>query len=234
MVADEELGLVIPAYRPNVERLVDYAGELRDQLEPRRLRIEIDEPGGDTASTLRKAGFEVHASEERRGKGAAIAAGFDEMDTPVLAFVDADASTAPGSVEAVVAEVRHGTDVAVGSRRHPEAEIAGRSPHRAVLGLGLVVLARLLFDASLRDYQCGVKALRQDVWAEIGPRMEEGGFAWDLELIVAADRANFGIEEIPVEWDGGAHTSVDALAAIREFSAALVSLSRGRSEHQGG
>lgn len=232
-VVGDDVGLVIPVYRPNVERLERYANELRETLEPAALRMELDAPREGVAETLEGAGFEVHAVDERRGKGAAISDGFDALDADILAFVDADASTAIPSVQRTVETVANGTDVAVGSRRHPEAQVTDRSLPRAVLSTGLVMLARASFDVSLSDYQCGLKALRREVWDNVGHDVDQTGFAWDMDFLVAANQASYEIEEVPIEWDGGSSSSLDLPAAIQEFSRALVTIRR-RSREQGG
>lgn len=223
---EDELGLVLPVYKPNVERLVRYADELRTRLDPAVLRVELDAPSPDVPRRLEKAGLHVHASEQRRGKGAAITDGFDALDTEILAFVDADASTAVPSVQRIVDTVGNGASVAVGSRRHPDSEVTDRALHREVLSWGLGFLARLFFDVTLRDYQCGAKALRRKVWKTVRPSVTETGFAWDMEFLVAADQAGFAIEEVPVTWSGSSASSMDTVPAVREFARALVTIPR--------
>jgi glycosyltransferase involved in cell wall biosynthesis len=229
---DEKVGLVLPVFQPNVQRVDRYARGLLETIEPAHLRIELDMPREGETEALDVPGVEVNAASARRGKGQAIMDGFEALDTDILAFADADASTSVGSVHRIVQQVAEGDDVAVGSRRHPEADVEGRSALREVLSSGLVVLAHGFFDVRLSDYQCGAKALRREVWDDIGPRLTERGFAWDMELLVAADRAGYGIEEVPVEWSGESRSSVSLVPAIQEFSRALVSIRR-RSPEQG-
>jgi glycosyltransferase involved in cell wall biosynthesis len=231
-MAAKDLGLVLPAYEPNAERLARYVRELDEAVQPTEIRIELDERPAESLAVLGWDRVEVNAVPQRRGKGAAITDGFDALDTDILAFVDADASTAVTSVKRTVDAVAEGADLAAGSRRHPGAKVTGRSLARNVLSSGLVLLARTSFDVTVSDYQCGLKALRRDVWDDIGDGIEQTGFAWDMELLVAADRAGYGIEEVPVEWSGESRSSVSLVPAIQEFSRALVSIRR-RSPEQG-
>ncbi|MFC6735800.1 dolichol-P-glucose transferase, partial [Halolamina salina] len=39
------VGVVVPAYRPDVDRLSRYVRDLDERLAPAELRIELDDPG---------------------------------------------------------------------------------------------------------------------------------------------------------------------------------------------
>ena len=127
---ERSLGLVVPAYQPDVDRLTAYVRACRERLSPAAVRIELDAPDAGTADALREAlpGVTVAVASERRGKGAAVTAGFEALVDAVdmLAFADADGSTPPGSLAAVVAPVlEQRADLAIGSRRHPHATVIG-------------------------------------------------------------------------------------------------------------
>ena len=42
------LGVVVPGFRPDVERLEAYLAELVDALEPAAVRVEVDDPAPRT------------------------------------------------------------------------------------------------------------------------------------------------------------------------------------------
>ena len=230
------LGVVVPAYRPDVTRLRSYVTALDDRLAPARILIELDAPRPGVVEALEGCPASVSVSSHRRGKGRAIAAGFDRLvadgvveaasqadgrssgaldregdaddpepmdaDRGVLAFFDADASTPPKSAAAVVAPVVTGdSDVAVGSRRHPEA-VVGRHQTlgRRRLGDAFAWCARRLVEPALHDYQCGAKAFSIETWTDVREHLRESGFGWDLELVVLAAALGHEIEEVPIAW----------------------------------
>ena len=209
------LGVVVPAYRPVVDRLVAYLGRLDATLSPATLRVELDDPGGTVAPALGEralpASAEVAVVRHRRGKGAAVTAGFEALSTPVRAFVDADGATPATSVGDVVAAVRDGdADVAVGSRRHPEADVADhQTVVRRFLGDGFAWLARRLLDAELFDYQCGAKATSAECWRAVRDHLHEPGFAWDIELVAVAAALGRRVAEVPVTWQDKPGSTVD-------------------------
>ena len=156
------LGVVVPAFRPDVDWLESYLRDLEAELDPAALRVELDDPAAATLealSALEMPALEVDAVPYRRGKGAAITAGFEALSTDRLAFADADGSTPAAEVRRVVDALEE-ADVAVGSRRHPDAEVIGHQTFaRRFLGDGFAWLARRLLATNLHDYQCGAKAL---------------------------------------------------------------------------
>lgn len=195
------VGLVVPAYRPDVDRLSAYVREVREAVDPDAIRIELDAAGG-VPDALRSLPATVNAVPYRRGKGAAITAGFEALDTDALAFADADGATPATSLAAVVAPVEEGqVDLAVGSRRHPDADVATHQTFaRRYMGDAFAWFARRLLDVGLYDYQCGAKAITARGWESVRGHIYEPGFAWDVELIAVAGALNLRVREVPIEW----------------------------------
>jgi len=201
------LGIVVPAYRPDTDRLVAYVRELVDRLDPEAVRVELDAPRSDVADRLRSAlhdaPVEVNAVDRRRGKGAAVTAGFEALEADVLGFSDADGSTPAGSFAEVVSPVQYGdADLAVGSRRHPDAVVHSHQTFaRRHMGDVFARLARRFVGADLHDYQCGAKAITAEAWREVRGLLHESGFAWDLELVAVTAALDRRITEVPVAWE---------------------------------
>ena len=205
MVGHGSLGLVVPAYRPNLQVLTEYLHDLQAELSPVTIRIELDDPTPDAADTLGDLddGIVVGTAPDRRGKGAAVTHGFEQLDADILAFVDADGSTPAASVADVIAPIQGGrADLSVGSRRHPDATIKGHQTRiRRRLGDAFAFVAGHLLDVSLSDYQCGVKAITRDAWEDVRYDLYERGFAWDVELIAIAAARGHRVIEVPIVWE---------------------------------
>jgi hypothetical protein len=195
-------GLVIPAYRPDVDRLSEYVRAVDEAVAPAEIVIELDAPREGVVDSLAGLPATVSAVPYRRGKGAAITAGFETLDTGVLAFADADGATPADSLAEVVEPVRDGrVDLAAGSRRHPEATVATHQTFaRRYMGDAFAWFARRLLDVDLHDYQCGAKAITARGWEAVRRHIYEPGFAWDIELIAAAGAVGLRVTEVPVEW----------------------------------
>jgi len=225
------VGVVLPAYRPDVAQLGTYITDIQNALTPETVVVELDAPRDGVPEKLASLPVDVDAVPYRRGKGAAITAGFERLDTDVLAFADADGSTPVASLDEVLDPVRSGrADLAVGSRRHPDAEVASHQTFaRRFLGDGFAWLAGQLLDASLYDYQCGAKAIDATAWERVRDHLYEPGFAWDVELIAIAAALDQRIDEIPIEWEDQPGSTVSPLRTSLDLFQALLT-ARHRSK----
>lgn len=221
---NRSVGVVVPAYRPDVTLLSRYVRALDEGIPLDAIRIELDDPEPGVVDALADLPATVAAAPERRGKGAAITAGFEALDTDVLAFVDADGSTPVDSVADVLAPVVEGTaDLSVGSRRHPDSEVLGHQTFaRRRLGDGFAWIARQLLDAPLYDFQCGAKALTRETWATVRHHIYEPGFAWDVELIAMVAAFDFHIVETPITWEDRPESTVSPVGTSISMGKALL------------
>jgi glycosyltransferase involved in cell wall biosynthesis len=235
---EQSLGIVVPAFRPDVEALVEYVRELAERLEPATVRIELDDPRSRVEERLRAADLPPSATlsvaRRRRGKGAAITAGFEALDTDLLLFVDADGSTPAESAERILEPIYAGrADVAVGSRRHPESTVTSHQTFaRRRLGDGFAWLARRLLEAELYDYQCGAKALTAEWWDRVRGHLYESGFAWDIELVAMAAALGARVLEVPIEWEDHPGSTVSPVRTTLSLARALFVV-RHRAERLG-
>jgi len=225
----ERLGVVVPAFRPDVERLASYLRRLDSTLDPAVIRVELDDATEGTRRALAALDLpsvETNAVEGRRGKGAAVTAGFEALSTDVLAFVDADGAT-PAAELSTVVDALDPADLAAGSRRHPDATVKGhRTFVRRSLGDGFAWLARRSLEPQLYDYQCGCKALTDEAWGRIRSHLREPGFAWDLELLAVADALGLEVREVPITWEDRPGSTVAPVATTLSMLRALASTRR--------
>ncbi|WP_203229125.1 glycosyltransferase, partial [Halobellus captivus] len=221
------VGLVLPAFEPDTPKLESYIRSLRETVSPDCIRVELDVPGGEAISFPEYSDVTVNTVRERRGKGLAITQGFEALETEILGFADADASTPAASLEEIVTAVGNGADLAVGSRRHPESKIhTHQSILRRKLGDGFAAGSRLLLPVTLYDYQCGAKALTRETWQEIREYLYENGFAWDIELVTVADARGHSLVEIPVSWIDDPRSTVSTWDTVVNLGRTVLSLRR--------
>lgn len=222
------VGLVVPAYRPAPAQLADYIHSLDARLSPETIRIELDAPRTGIVDTLSTLPATVNTIPYRRGKGAAITAGFEALDTDLLAFVDSDGSTPVDSVRAILAPLRDreeedAADLTVGSRRHPDAVVTRHQTHiRRRLGDAFARIARHLLDVDLYDFQCGAKALTAETWEAVRQHLYAPGFAWDIELVTVSAALCHTIEEVPIRWEDKHGSTVSPVRTPLEMGRGLL------------
>jgi dolichyl-phosphate beta-glucosyltransferase len=160
-----------------------------------------------------------------RGKGAAVRSGLLAAREPIGLFSDADLSTPLTETPKLIDPIANGEiDIAVGSRALDRSLIGIHQPWRREQG-GRVfnLLVRVATGLPFWDTQCGFKAFRLEVCRPILEAARVDGFAFDVELLLLAQRAGLRIREIPVRWNHAQGSKVsflrDSLRMLREVIA---------------
>lgn len=197
------IGVVVPAYRADVDELDACLHSITEIINPETLRVELDEPEPAVIEYLSTSTLEldINTVPYRRGKGAAITAGFEALDTDWYAFTDADGSTPASELDRILDALAR-NEIAIGSRRHPNATVFSHQTYfRRFLGDMFAWLARRLLETQVFDYQCGAKAIRATAWEEIRPHLYEPGFGWDIEFLAVAGALEVSVTEVPIDWE---------------------------------
>jgi glycosyltransferase involved in cell wall biosynthesis len=163
------------------------------------------------------------------GKGAAVKRGLALAKGDVLGFIDGDGSIHPKDFMRVAATINDGADLAVGSRNlRTSVIVRPQSLSRRVSGSTYSLLARTLLDTQIRDFQCGCKVFRRDVWNSLTIACD--GFAFDTELIAKAHKNGFTIVEVPITWSDKSNSKV---RIARDVLPMLKCLLKTRAEVRG-
>jgi putative flippase GtrA len=173
---------------------------------PLRWRILI----ADNASTdgtpeaaellCRELGSVAWMRLERKGRGRALRAAWSASEARVVCYMDVDLSTDLRALLPLVAPLLSGhSDVAIGSRLAHGARVV-RGPKRELISRGYNALLHATLRARFSDAQCGFKAVRRDVAAELLPAVRDDAWFFDTELLVLAQRRGLRIHEVPVDW----------------------------------
>ncbi|MCJ7639270.1 MAG: glycosyltransferase [Euryarchaeota archaeon] len=149
----------------------------------------------------------LSSCDKLTGKGAAVKRGLKLAKGDVLGFIDGDGSIHPKELMRVAATIDDGADLAVGSRDLRTSVIVRPQPlSRRVSGSIYSLLARALLDTRIKDFQCGCKVFRRDVWHSLTIACD--GFAFDTELIAKAHEKGFVIVEVPITWSNQSNSKV--------------------------
>jgi glycosyltransferase involved in cell wall biosynthesis len=204
--------IVIPAYNEedNIKDAVKALLKLGD------VEVIISDDGSEDrtrqiAQDLADRHDNVHlTSSINRGKGAALKRGLNLAEGGILGFIDADMSAHPKELLKLFEELEKGADLAIGSRDLPDSILLIAQPfHRRVLGSAYSLLARKLFGIEVRDFQCGCKAFKREVWESI--EVNTNGYAFDTELLAKAHAKGFKVKEVPITWRDSEKSRVNSL-----------------------
>jgi dolichyl-phosphate beta-glucosyltransferase len=221
---------VIPAFREEgrvgstvraVQRFLDgrrYAGEI----------IVVDD--GSPDGTLREAralapacpDLRVLTFRDNHGKGFAVRQGMLAATQEAVLFTDADLSTPIEDVDRLWPSLDAGCPVVFASRHLPGSRgLVRQSWKRRTMGRVFNAILSLLGVRGIRDTQCGFKLFRRETAWRLFEPMRTLGFAFDVEILLRAQRLGIRIGEVPVRWTEGVRSHVrpvrDAARMVRDI-----------------
>lgn len=160
---------------------------------------------GEVVASLRMIYPRVEAMlfDQRAHKGGAIYSAWDLCpEATWLGFVDSDgaidAASTIGLIQtALAAGPKSGC---VGVRHHSKETPLQRPLGRLISFYIFTFLVRGLVGIRFRDTQCGAKIIPAEGYRKVSAKLEERGFIFDVELLLALDLSGYSIREQPIPW----------------------------------
>ena len=192
----ERIAVIIPCHN-EATSVGKVVRDFRAALPEARI-IAIDNDSQDeTARLAGEAGAEV-LIETRRGKGFALVRGFREAkDADILIMVDGDDTYPAEDAPLLVAALRDGADMTIGTRL--ETFTADAYPAFHHLGNRIfALLVRILFGVRTTDLFSGYRAMTRR-FLEQCPLIAQG-FEVETELSLQALVGHFKVREVPIHY----------------------------------
>ena len=209
------VSVVLPVYDGAAfiaETVRAVAAHLARRGGPAEILVVDDGSSDDTAAVATAAAarapvpVQVLAAPRNEGKGAAIARGVRAARGAQIVFLDADLAYPPSEIDALLAALDAGADVAVASRVHPDSRYVIRPSFfrylytRHLAGRLFNALVRAVLLPGLRDTQAGLKAVSAAAAARLFDAPLPKGFSFDLGLLARARTLGLRIDEVGVEY----------------------------------
>ena len=179
--------------------------------------VVVDDGSTDDTAAVAEAllDFSGHRQvlrlEHNQGKGAAVRAGVLAARGDAILYMDADLATDLEALPRFLDDLRD-ADVVVGSRSVPGAVVEQGTRDRAIMGQAFNLLSRWSTGVHIHDTQCGFKVFRGAAARTIFGLVRCDRFAFDVEVLVLAERLGLRVVERPVTW-----TAVDG-SSVRRVS----------------
>jgi glycosyltransferase involved in cell wall biosynthesis len=164
---------------------------------------------------------------DEKGRGRALKNAWLHSEATVVAYVDVDLSTDLRGLPPLVAPLLSGhSDIAIGTRLATSSRVS-RGGRREFISRCYNFLLRRTMGVGFTDAQCGFKAIRSDVAAQLLPLVEDTGWFFDTELLIIAERSGMRIHEVPVDWVDDPDSRVDIVSTAKEDLRGMVRVTRG-------
>jgi len=215
-----DISVVIPAKDEQL-RLPLFLQTLIDYCQDSRLRYEIivvDDGSADKTSQevlhFQKAfpGLKLLRFEHNHGKGFAVQQGFLAAGGDIVLFMDADGSTPADEIEKNLKFLSEGYDIIIGSRvlQSPTSTVKALL-YRKSMGWIFNFLVSTFLIKGIKDTQCGFKMFRRPIIRPLWENIHLEGFGFDLEVLFLAQRMNYKIKEVAVNWKHVENSKIDLI-----------------------
>ena len=205
------LAVIIPAYNEEarIARTLEELSNRGADLDITELLVVDDGSADRTAELVREVAARTSTPwvrliqhDQNRGKGAALRTGLLAAEADLVGYLDADLSVPPASFEGARRLIEGGADVVVGARVSTQGEALRRGQPllRRILGQMFVATQHRIVGLPQRDTQCPFKVLTRDSARAVAGQCSVDGWAFDVELLLVAQRQGRRIEELTVEW----------------------------------
>lgn len=218
------LSVIVPAYNEE-QRLSRSLPVILEYLRRQTYTWEVvlvddgsHDRTSDVANSFDEPGIRVLRNSPNRGKGYSIRRGMTEARGQWRLFSDADLSTPIEELDKFWPYTEHGYSVVIGSRALPESDLAVRQPKsREFIGRVFNTAVQTFLVPGLCDTQCGFKLFSAEAANAVFPRQTLHGFAFDVEILMIAQKLGFKIKEAPVKWINDPGSKVSTLSGIKGF-----------------
>jgi dolichol-phosphate mannosyltransferase len=223
--------VVVPTYN-EAENIVLIAAAVRSQ----GLGLLVVDDGspdgtGDIADGLAAEDENIwvlHRSE-KQGLGPAYAAGFEyalDHGAEIICEMDADFSHDPKDLPRLLAAVRDGADLAIGSRYTSGGGVENWPWHRRLLSRGGNIYARFMLRTQINDMTAGFRAFRAVALQKLDfSGCEASGYGFQVEMAWRASQLGLDVREVPIMFRDrtagqskmGARIAIEAMLLVTKW-----------------
>ena len=203
----KKLSVVIPMYN-ELEAAPKTAVELSSFLE-KKLGNDFEILFSDDGSTdgcaeavaaLKLPCVRVIRYAVNKGKGSAVREGILRCNGDIVVYTDSDLAYGTKAVYDIYNELeRSGSNIVIGSRNLKKDGYEGYTLLRKLMSKAYIKVISVFANFEYSDSQCGIKAFTVESAKTIFSRCTVNGFAFDLEVLILADKLNMKIKEFPVK-----------------------------------
>jgi glycosyltransferase involved in cell wall biosynthesis len=190
--------VLIPAFNAG-NTLDTLLARLFQYVPPANVLVVDDGSTDDTAAIALRRETKVISLGDNRGKGAALARGFDVLKSDsrfdCIATLDADLQHRPENLASFIQErIQTGADIVIGLRNR----IGTKMPiHRRLSNAITSYLVSVRTGKKVLDSQCGFRLIGRDVLSHV--TLKSFGFEAETEFLIKAIKQGYTVHFVPIE-----------------------------------
>ena len=228
------LAVIVPCYNEvlNVAPMVARLDAALSGIDFEIIFVDDNSPDGTAAAarTIAARDHRVRCIQRvgRRGLSSAVIEGALATSAAFVAVIDGDLQHDEAALPAMLAALRAGADLAVGSRHVAGGDATGlASPFRTGLSRAGTRLAQALSGTRLSDPMSGFFMMSRARFADLTPALTGQGFKILLDLVLAA-QGRLRIVEIPYRFRPrvAGESKLDALV-LAQFAGLIIDKTLG-------
>ncbi len=153
-----------------------------------------------TAKEINDANIRVESYKLNKGKGCAVRTAVCASKGDIVVFTDSDLAYGTEVIGQAAGEFlsHEDADLVIGSRNVGKEGYEGYTFIRKLASKAYIQVIKISAGFNLSDSQCGFKAFRGDIGRKIFSECKTDGFAFDLEVLLRAQKKKCKIYEMPV------------------------------------
>lgn len=163
--------------------------------------------------------------DDNRGKGSAVREGIVASEGKVVIYTDCDLAYGTDALYQMYQRlVSDDIDIVIGSRNIGSNGYEGYTVLRKLMSKSYIKLLSFVAGFHYSDSQCGIKGFTSGAAKKIFEKCAVNGFAFDLEVLLIADREGLKINEMPVkvinhrQSDSKVHPIKDAFKMLSDLN----------------
>jgi len=234
-----KISLIVPCYNEetNIQKgVLDKIGNYTVNDKRFSEVIIVDDGSSDSSKTVIKNKYLKTYPKFRliqnshQGKAFAVLTGIKQAAADYIVFTDIDLATPIEEVEKLIAKIKDGGQIIIGSRNNSRE---GAPLLRKVMAKGFIVIRNILIGLKgVHDSQCGFKLFEKQVALKIIEKLQvfhdkrtakgssvSAGF--DIEFLFLGQKLGYKIIEVPVIWR---HVETKNVNFIRDTFETLIDI----------
>jgi glycosyltransferase involved in cell wall biosynthesis len=153
------------------------------------------------------------------GRGQALKKYWLDSKAEIVAYMDSDLAVNLEALPRLLSPlINNKADLVIGNR-YDKKSLLKRSFFRNLSSYLYNLIAKSLFNYKQKDLQCGFKAIKKSVFEKLADKTNDPGWFFDAELIIWAEKLNFKVLGIYVNWQE--NRLGQRISKVRFFSTAF-------------